>query len=362
MALIICPECGQTVSDKAEICPHCGIKIAGYVNTAQPAQQTATPPVMAERTSVPATASTGESASAPGPGKGGKGWKIMLVSFLLAAVAVGVGYYYYADAQSQKEQRDYENAMRSNDQLVMQMYLQRYGEAPAEHRDSVGLLLSLLEQEAQEWHNTVVNASRGALEEYIKTHPDSPHKREAMSKIDSIDYARAERENTTVAFENYLKQHPDGHYAGEAQDFLQEKAMTTVQPEEAMLTRTVIRRFFQAVNARDESKLLSTVMDVMDNFLNHVGAANSDAVEFMNKLYKADVTNLNWHILDDFKVEKVKNDDGTANIKASFSADLDLERTDDTKEKHARYLITSEVTPEGKITKLNMKKLPRTAE
>ena len=27
--LIRCPECNNEVSDKAEICPHCGIKISG---------------------------------------------------------------------------------------------------------------------------------------------------------------------------------------------------------------------------------------------------------------------------------------------------------------------------------------------
>ena len=25
MALIMCPECGKSISDKAEYCPHCGI-------------------------------------------------------------------------------------------------------------------------------------------------------------------------------------------------------------------------------------------------------------------------------------------------------------------------------------------------
>ena len=28
MALISCPECGKEVSDKAESCPHCGVRIA----------------------------------------------------------------------------------------------------------------------------------------------------------------------------------------------------------------------------------------------------------------------------------------------------------------------------------------------
>lgn len=27
MALIKCPECGQQISNKAEVCPHCGIEV-----------------------------------------------------------------------------------------------------------------------------------------------------------------------------------------------------------------------------------------------------------------------------------------------------------------------------------------------
>ena len=32
MALIKCPECNNEVSDKAETCPHCGMKVCDYVN------------------------------------------------------------------------------------------------------------------------------------------------------------------------------------------------------------------------------------------------------------------------------------------------------------------------------------------
>ena len=31
MALVKCPECNNNVSDKAETCPHCGLRICDYV-------------------------------------------------------------------------------------------------------------------------------------------------------------------------------------------------------------------------------------------------------------------------------------------------------------------------------------------
>lgn len=39
MALIICPECGQTISDKAEKCPHCGLPAEYFVKATMPKNQ-----------------------------------------------------------------------------------------------------------------------------------------------------------------------------------------------------------------------------------------------------------------------------------------------------------------------------------
>lgn len=343
MALITCPECGNQVSDKAEICPHCGIKIAGNIVPAQKTtdgkqQETATPDSKPKQ-----------------PQGQGKSGKLMLVSFVIALMVCGVAYYFYCNIQSEKEQEDYALAMQSSDSMILQMYLSKYGNAPREHRDSVNARLALLSQEDNDWNNAVVSGTKSALEEYIKAHPSSPHLGEAANKIDSIDFAIAKRENTTAAYSKYIQAHPDGRYATEAQEFLDEKKSTEVQPEEKALAKTVCRHFFQAINARNDKKLLETVADYLSNFLNKQGATPEDVITFMNKLYKEDVENLNWHIMDDFKIVKVKTDDGV-NIKVEFPAELILERTDPTKEKQARYIINAEITPEGKIARMNMKK------
>ena len=44
MALIICPECGKTISDKAKFCVHCGYPIEDAENTARmPAEDSVMP-------------------------------------------------------------------------------------------------------------------------------------------------------------------------------------------------------------------------------------------------------------------------------------------------------------------------------
>lgn len=362
MALITCPECGREVSDKAEICPHCGIKIAGNTDiiniqknanathVIHPQQSTASP-------ITPATPPTGQTIRTNSKGADGKSKKILIASFVIALMIVGTGYYFYNDSQQAKEQEDYEYAMQSTDLMVLQSYLTRYSDAPQAHRDSINMRMESLSQEDTDWMNAITSGTKSALEEYLRTHPASTHRGEVANKIDSIDFTIASRGNSIAAYTQYLQQHPDGKYAGQAQDFIDTKKQTEVTPDEETMAKGGFRKFFQAINAHDEGKLLENVADGLSNFLNKHNATGNDVVTFMNKLYKEDVKNLNWHIQDGTIIEKVKNDDGTYSLKVQFPAELKMERTDQTKEKYAKFIVNGEMTPDGKITKLTMKKV-----
>ncbi|MBQ1650320.1 MAG: hypothetical protein II055_04215, partial [Prevotella sp.] len=192
---------------------------------------------------------------------------------------------------------------------------------------------------------------------------------EAKNKIDSIDYNHAMREykssKNTAALQKYLMEHPNGRYSSQVQDIMDELKSVEVTPEEMDMAKGVCRKFLQAINSRNEVKLLSTVTEILDSFLNRTGATNQDVVTFMNKLYKDDITNMNWYMMDDFKAEKVDNVNGNVdgnyngnkNIRVQFGAEQRMERTDPNKEKIAKYIIVADVTPEGLITRFNMKKV-----
>ena len=343
--LINCPECNQTVSDKAEFCPHCGIRING----------------------VPAPKANSTSDKKGGGNKG------LVVSFIIALLIMSIGYYFYNDAQEKKEMDAYEYALQSGDEMVMQNYLSKFMNAPREHRDSINARLNMLKEEAGEWENAVNSGTRGALLAYIEQNPSSPHVAEAKNKIDSIDYAKAEREyknangdsGGTEALKKYIKEHPDGRYATKVQEILDEAKAKELTPEDFAMAREVCKKFFQAINSKNESKLLLTVSDYLSSFLNHNNAPSSDVVDFMNRLYKSDITNMNWHILDNFKAEKVLNGINGATdasgkkytIKVLFGAEQHIERTDPSKETLGKYIVSAEITPEGKIDKFNMKKV-----
>ena len=249
--------------------------------------------------------------------------------------------------------------------MVMQNYLSKYQDAPREHRDSVNAVIDRMKYEDLEWNNAVNSGSKNMLQQYIDENPTSPHLSEARNKIDSIDYSHAMREykvnKNMLALQKYLQEHPNGRYSSQVQDIMDELKSVEVTPEEMAMAKGVLRKFLQAINAKDEKKLLSTVTEILDSFLNRAGATNQDVVTFMNKLYKDDITNLNWHMMDDMKAEKVDNINGNVNesknVRVQFGAELHIDRTDPNKEKRAKYIITADVTPEGLISSFNMKKV-----
>lgn len=336
--LIKCPECGNQISNKAEICPHCGIKIAGT-----------------------AIAGGDSPAKPQSPQKKGNSHATLIVSFLIALAVCGTLFYYYQDSKNRQEREAYEYAIQSDDPVVLRNYLNLYMDAPREHRDSINSRLNFLQGEDTEWENVLANGSRGALLKYIDENPGGPYIAKAKNMVDSIDYSKSmrdyKRDNDIAPLEKYVKEHPDGHYASEILGIIEDVKSLQVTPENIAFARDICKKFFQAINARNESKLLATVTDILGSFLNRSGATSSDVVSFMNKLYKEDITNMNWHILDDFKVEKVPNADGGKNYAVHFGVEQRIERTDADKETYGRYIVIAEITPEGKITKFNMKKL-----
>lgn len=411
MAIIKCPECGRQISDKAPVCPNCGVEIAGkiikcsqcgevyfrdqevcpnchhltrtntqassadssvadrpvsYTNAQEPlhqatAQQGSTqtttqvpppvPPVTPHQ-----TRPTSDGTTPPQTPKK-KGHGALIIAFVFALIVCALCFYFYSNAKTSKEQEAYEFAMRSNDPLVLQTYLDNNLDAPTEHRDSIMAHLDMLKRQDNDWTNALVSGSKAALQEYLAKHPDSEHKAEAQHKIDSIDWSDAINENTMESIQAYLDEHANGEHVDEANDALKKIKANTVQAEDKTLVTTVLRRFFQSINMRDEAALTATVSPLLTNFLGKSDATKADVVTFMNKIYKEDITNMNWRLDSNYKIDKKEIGDEQYEYTVSVSATQDIERTDETKEKHAQYRITTKINPDGLITALNMTKI-----
>lgn len=406
MSIIKCPECGRQISDKAPVCPNCGVQIAGKIvkcpqcgevyfsdqemcpichHLTNPAATTSQQPVQQAQAGYQApesaTKSTIPPANTPSQRKPGgtqpptpprgndKDWSqppikpkkknhtALIVGFIVAAIFVGMLFVFYNNAKNDKERDAYEYAMKSTDPLVLQTYLDNYPSAPEEHRDSIMSHLEAIKQMDTDWSNAVVSGSKAALEDYLAKHPDSPHRAEAQHKIDSLDWVFAQNENTMEAIQTYLNEHANGEHVDEANNLIKELKAKTVQPEEKQMVVGVLRNFFQSINARSESGVEDAVSPLMTSFLGKSDATKSDAVTFMNKIYKEDITNMNWHLNGDYKINKKEVGDEEYEYTVQCSAVQDIERTDETKEKTARYRINATISPDQKISALNMVKI-----
>ena len=315
--LIKCPECGHEVSDQAPVCPNCGVKLNAKKN----------------KNNTP----------------------LYIAILVLVIVAIGAVFYFRSSAESNQEEAAYEKAMSSDDTALMQEFLDTYSDAPQAHRDSVQTRITLFNTELREWNDVVISNSRSAMQQFLDAHPDSPHAKDAIRMIDSIDWTSAVSAATPEALKSYVEGHPNGNHVDEANNMIRNINATVVQPEEKQMINSLFRSFFQGVNAKDESRLTSTVNSLLTTFLGKQNATKSDVIMFMNKLWKEDVLNLNWRIIDDYKIEKKEVGDGEYEFSVTFSATEQVDKQSGNSENS--YSIKAKVNPEGKISEFNMSKV-----
>lgn len=373
MAVIKCPECGHQVSDLAPTCPGCGVEIAGKVvvcpdcgevylrsmmlcpNCHRPTTSSA--PVQRPVPVRHTEPVTPVQKPKPEPEPEKKSYTKLITAVVILLAFCGAFVFFNNRANEKKEQGDFEFAMQSSDPLVIEKYLNEHKDENVAHRDTLKARLAVIQEIDREWTEVVLSGSRDQLERYIKTHPDSPHRNDALNKIDSVDYALVMKDKTIDAFLNYVKQHPDGHFVNDANAAIDAIKMTQLQPEEAQMVKALFKKFFQAVNAHNEGGMLATVADQLTNFLGQSSAGKADVVTFLNKIYKSDITNMNWHIIDDYKIVKKAGTKGPVDYTVQFTAEQNISRTDATQPTYNRYQISATVSSDGKISGLNMKRL-----
>lgn len=375
MAIIKCPECGHPVSDKAPTCPNCGVEIAGKTTTCPNCgtvyfsnqdkcpnchcpnpRSIATPPVPTVRTGTATPPIPEEPDTQAGREKKKSNRTIWIFSFIFALLACGILFYFYHNANEQQEEEAYEYAMQSNDPDVLQSYLDTYKDADQAHIDSIMSHLNALRTIDNDWTNAMVSGSKEAIEAYLQKYPDSPHREEALNKIDSIDWQIAKNADTAEAYQIYLDQHRDGSHIEEAENAMKKAVSRDLQPEESQMVSSLFRKFFQSINSCDEYGLASTCEDVLSSLLGKSAATKNDVITFMHKLYKEDIANMNWHLNNDYQIKKREVGDEEYEYQVVFTARQDVSRTDGSTQEET-FKINATVSPDGKISSFNMARI-----
>lgn len=397
MAIIKCPECGRQISDKAPTCPNCGVEIAGKIikcphcgeiyfssqemcpNCHEIASAGPAAPVTPAASVNPPTPPTPPTPPVPpvrqtpmAAGNGGNGKygnnseneaqqkakkknarSILIISLVFSVLVCGILYYFYDNANRNKEEEAYEYAMQSSDPMVLQSYLDTYKDAEEAHRDSIMAHLEMLKSIDQDWTNALVSGSKQALEDYLQKYPNSPHKQEAWNKIDSIDWNVAKAADNVQAYQAYLDAHADGAHIEEAENAMKKAKSRDLQPEEKQMVSGLFRQFFQSINSHNADGLSATCEDILSSLLGKTSATKADVVTFMDKLYKDNVANMNWHINNDYQIKKREVGEEDYEYQVQFSAVQNLDLTDGSK-KQNNFKINAVVSPAGKVSSFNM--------
>lgn len=391
--IIKCPECGHQISDKAPTCPSCGVVIAGNLTKCpdcgelylsdegvcphchQPASHSSnvssvgnmhpTERVVAAVPIVPAPRSDKRVAPLAGyqatdandkepegkQPKKGIGKTALIVSIVIAVLVAAVCFYLYQQAQDRHEQEEFEIAMKSQEPLVLQGYLDTFREAPQAHRDSIMAHLNQIKSNDKDWENALASASGTALQNYLDTHPNSPHRAVAMHMIDSIDWAYCSSLKTEEAYKEYLTKHPDGNWYADSEEAIRKLKANMVTDSDRSTVANVLHNFFFSINTRDEAGLTSSVAKGL-TLLDKQGASDADVVEMMNKQYKEGTTGVTWRLPGSYDIKKREIGDERYEYSTSFTATKDIESASGSQSK--RYRITAKVNPDGKISFLKM--------
>lgn len=281
---------------------------------------------------------------------------IALIS-VVALLFIGLGAYFFFGSSGNKEQQAYEYALNSNDPAVLESYLNNYRDADPMHRDKISQQLAQLKQSELDWTNTMVSGSKTALADYLSKYPNSTHKAEAERKIDSLDWLVAKKANTAEAYNLYVTEHPNGVYIDEANNNLNVAKTKNITPKEKEMLALVFRSVFRSINDRDDEGLTSNFSDFLSSFLGKSNASKSDVIAFLNKIYKDDITAMEWRANNDMKITKREIGIDEYEYSVDFSAKQKIEREDEDQETEANYRIKAKVNPDGKITELNMVKV-----
>lgn len=382
--LIKCPECGRQVSSQAPSCPGCGIPIAGKITRCPDCgeiifkEQAECPNCHCSinREAVPEVTELnsrrqGQEAVAEEPSKSASenspqppvkkkrkiGYTILVVAVVIALIIVFLGFYFYKTQEQENEQRAYENALKSDLPVVLQNFLDMYEMAPQAHRDSIIAHLEILNQIEQDWAHAVVSGSKAELEKFMKLHPNNVHNTEALIKIDSIDWVAAMTEDTPEAYKSYINAHFDGAHYDEAQLAFERADAQLLKPEDKRMVSELFARYFMALSQRDEIQLTETLENVLTSFLHKEQATKTDVMQYMHRLYEDDITKIIFSLNNDWKIEKSEVEEGRYAFTVDFSFDQRMERTDLSKERFCTYKVQAKVSPDCKISELNMKKM-----
>jgi len=163
---------------------------------------------------------TPEPPHTPDPPKNGHAGRNILIAAVVLVVLIGGGLYYYDYSLSQqREERAYMLLQDCSNPDFYEDFIVRFPKS--KYIEDVRARYKEVSVQQNEWQKLVQSGSRDELRRFVHQHPTSPYVKVAQVRIDSLDWAEAQRVRTVESVSEYLANHPDGYYIDRAETLRQ---------------------------------------------------------------------------------------------------------------------------------------------
>jgi hypothetical protein len=337
MSLIKCPECGGTVSDKAPVCPHCGVKIAGEVEASSSSHAGSQPSHAPEQAPEPPAEKRPEPSGEKKTDT--KAWTIVCVVIVILLAAIGGYCYFTSNSEEREEEMAYQMLDGCVDPLSYEDFIDKYPKS--RHIAEIKDRYEELKKEIDTWNRLCRYGDKKQFEDYLIQYPETPYRKEIDAKIDSLDWVYATQSNTVEAYDQYLDNHQDGEHSEECYELRKKAADQQVTEDERAQLRSTINRVLRAVVNGDavETALLAGVSD----------AEAGNLIELVH-VYN----NLQGFQSGELKIKKERRSDG---ITYSISGDASLIVASDDQNNVFTYTLSCSADEGKQLSRFTLRKV-----
>ncbi|MCR5333992.1 MAG: zinc ribbon domain-containing protein [Bacteroidaceae bacterium] len=292
MAMIKCPECGESVSTMAHTCPHCGVGIKGHLRECPMCgewildNQTRCP----ECNSVVEVKPQSDQDSSSGYDKGNQ------------------------DKQDNKGKQENQGKKKSSNTILWVLVFM----VPLISIGAAWAITSYLDYKDA--------ADRRQFEEELEERRMEEERRNKefaeIQRKDSLDWVYAQEVNTVASMDRYLQLHPQGNYM-----------------DEAMMKRETLKR--TEVTKEDRSH----IRNILESRLTEAATSKPTA---------GDIIGIHYQISGDLSITKEQTTTGSVQFYAKCKVSETISRTDPTKPTDSTFVLRAILDIDKNVLEINL--------
>ena len=383
MSLISCKNCGHKISDKAIMCPKCGVPTELSKNANSQSKIGSSDEEQMYHTALSCLSKKKLSEAAfyisslltinsddpryqdlkdklewayEGVRESKRRIKRVIVyvlsAFFIILISI-LGYRYYQNSKVEIEQKTWEAICNSQKIADYEDYVMKFPNG--KHRSIANDRIDNIRKELKLWNEVKDRDDEYGLQEYMQKYPQGIYYDEANNRRDEALWKKAVKMNNKIGYQDYLYNYPRGNHQVSAEDRLAHLEEAEITETEANNVASVISQYFRALASGDEDSMIKCLNTTMKTYLGKSNASKVDAITYMHRLHADDVYNIKIS-LDNISVSKRLGLESEPEFIVSLSYDQRINREDTSRETFASFEVNAILDNRYKITSLSVKK------